>query len=116
MHLYNACDAAVQNAIINMDAIFFQKNEDVLLELLQKIATKRSNPSVHRLVLFSNIAQSDNEPVKDYMVRLKSAAKDCKFECSNCNFDLQPLNVRDQFICGLHNSYTVPYKLTFSPK
>ena len=56
LHLYNACDAAVQNALINTETKFFQKDEGILLELLQKIATKRSNPSVHRLA-FSNIAQ-----------------------------------------------------------
>ena len=103
LYIYNACDSSVQNSIINTDGDFFNFNEGDILKLLEKIVTKQSNPSVHRLA-FANTSQSDNEPIKDYVVRLKSTAKDCDFSCPNCKFDLQPVNVRDQFIRGIRNS------------
>ena len=39
-----------------------------------------------------------------YTVQLKSTAIDCKFSCSNCQLDLVPIHVKDQFICGLFNN------------
>ena len=80
LHIYNACDAAVQNSIINTTDNFFKSPEATILEILEKIVTKRSNPAVHRLT-FGGIVQSQAEPIKDFIVRLKSAAKDCEFEC-----------------------------------
>ena len=101
--LYNACDSAVQNSIINTCDNFFTLNEDAILTTIEKIVTQQSNPSVHRLA-FSNISQSETESIKDFLVRLKSTAKDCEFQCPNCQHDLLPLNVKDQFIRGLNNS------------
>ena len=82
LHIYSACDSSVQNSIINTDEQFFNSNEGDIMKLLEKIVTKQSNPSVHRLA-FANTSQSDNEPIKDYVVRLKSTAKDCDFSCPN---------------------------------
>jgi len=101
--IYNACDSAVQNSIINTCDNFFTLNEDAILTTIEKIVTQQSNPSVHRLA-FSNISQSETESIKDFLVRLKSTAKDCEFQCPNCQHDLLPLNVKDQFIRGLSNS------------
>ena len=50
---------------------------------------------------FGSFAQETNEMVKKFLIRLKSSAKDCEFTCPNCNTDLQPLHVKDKFICGL---------------
>ena len=103
LHLYNACDSMVQNAIINSDIEFFKANESENLKMLENIVTKKSNPSVHRLA-FRGIEQSDSEAVKDFIVRLRSAAKDCEFSCPRCQFDMEPLNVRDQFIKGVRDN------------
>jgi transposase InsO family protein len=101
--IYNNCDTNVQNAIINSSSRdFFKLTEDEILNLVEKIVTKRSNPSVHRLA-FSSLAQSENEPVKDFVVRLKSSARDCEFVCPSCKHDLIPGNVKDQLVRGLHN-------------
>ena len=102
-HIYNSCDSTVQNAIVNTSANFLSLGEERLLSLLEGIVTKRSNPTVHR-VKFSNIIQNDGELVKDYVVRLNSAAKDCEFACPSCGHDLQQTNVKDQFIKGIYNS------------
>ena len=102
-HIYNSCDSTVQNAIVNTSANFLSLGEEQLLSLLEGIVTKRSNPTVHR-VKFSNIIQNDGELVKDYVVRLNSAAKDCEFACPSCGHDLQQTNVKDQFIKGIYNS------------
>ena len=40
---------------------------------------------------------------QSFLIQLKSAAKDCEFTCPNCNTDLQPNHIKDQFIRGLHN-------------
>ena len=34
---------------------------------------------------------------------MKSLAPDCAFACPGCNYDLQPINICDQFIGGLCN-------------
>ena len=102
-HIYNSCDSNVQNAIVNTSANFLSLQEEQLQSLLEGIVTKRSNPTVHR-VKFSNIVQNDGELIKDYVVRLNSSAKDCEFACPSCGHDLQHINVKDQFIRGIHNS------------
>ena len=53
---------------------------------------------------FGNITQSPSESIQDYTVRLKSAAIDCEFSCPECQHDLAPLHVKDQFIRGLSNN------------
>ena len=47
---------------------------------------------------FSSITQKDGKSIKDFTVRLKSAALDYEFACPSCSFDLLPMNVKDQFI------------------
>ena len=101
--VYSNCDSNVQNAIINSHSDFFSLGEAAVLDLLESIVTKRSNPSVHRLA-FAALSQSENEPVQDFVVRLKSAARDCEFVCPSCNHDLVPVHVKDQLVRGLHNS------------
>ena len=102
-HIYTSCDSSVQTSIINSTSDFFKLDEAAIFALLEKIVTKRSNPSVHRLG-FSNLAQSEGEAVKDFVIRLKSHARDCEFSCPSCKHDLIAINVKDQLIRGLHNS------------
>ena len=101
--LYHICDDTLQHSIVNTVPNFFTSTEEDLLKILEKIVTKQSNPAVHRLT-FSNVYQSDNESIKDYLVRLKTIALDCEFSCPNCQHDLLPTHVKDQFIRGLHNN------------
>ncbi len=102
-HIYTSCDSSVQTSIINSTEDFFKLNEAEIFELIEKIVTKRSNPTVHRLG-FSNLAQSSGEAVKDFVTRLKSHARDCEFACPKCHHDLISINVKDQLVRGLHNS------------
>ena len=74
-----------------------------MLKTIEAIVTRRSNPTVHR-VAFGNIIQSENEPVKDFVRLLQSAAKDCEFTCSGCQNDLSEDHVKDQLIRGIFNS------------
>ena len=101
--LYSQCDDSVQTAIINSTEDYFALSESAIFDLLERIVTKRSNPAVHRLT-FSNQTQSEGEAVKDFVVRLKEIARDCKFACPNCHHDLIPGNVKDQLVRGLNNS------------
>ena len=102
-HIYTSCDSSVQTSIINSTEDFFVLSKYAIFELLEKIVTKRSNPTVHRLG-FSNLAQSKGEAVKDFVTRLKSHARACEFACPNCQHDLVAINVKDQLVRGLHNS------------
>ena len=101
--LYAACDSSVQSAIINTHDDFFTKTEEAILQILEKLCTKRSNPTVHRLT-FSNLTQAQNEPIQDFVIRLRSAAKDCEFSCPSCHHDLSAHQIKDQLIRGLYNS------------
>ena len=101
--IYTSCDQNVQTSIINSTQNFFELGEEAIFNLLEKIVTKHSNPSVHRLT-FSNLTQSEGEAVKDFVVRLKSHARDCEFACPSCKYDMIPSNVKDQLIRGLQNS------------
>ena len=73
-----------------------------MLKLIENIVTSHSNPTVHRMT-FANITQSEVESIQNYLIRLKSTAKNCEYTCPNCNSDLQHLHIKDQFIRGLHN-------------
>ena len=100
--LYNTCDDTTQHSLLNTVSDFFTLSEVEMLKALEQIVTRQCNPTVHRLK-FSSIHQNDSESIKDFVVRLKSAAPDCEFSCPSCHFDLQPSHIRDQFIRGLSN-------------
>ena len=51
----------------------------------------------------ANITKSEGESIQNYLIHLKSTAKDCEYTCPNCNSNLQHLHIKDQFIRGLHN-------------
>ena len=73
-----------------------------MTETLEKIVTKTCNPMVHWLH-FPSIHQLQEKSIKDFVVRLRFSAPDCEFQCPNCHFDLQSINIKDQFIRGLQN-------------
>ena len=100
--LYSCCDESVQNAIINTSVNFFEIPESEALTIIEAIVTKKSNPSVHRMA-FSAIIQQPNESIQNYVIRIKSAALECEFECPSCHFDMSSINIKDQLIRGLHN-------------
>ena len=91
-------DQAIAHSILE----FFNADPSKLLDMLEVLVTMKSNPIVHR-ISFSSIAQGDGEPVSDYLIRLKSGARDCNFICPNCDHDLSGIYVKDQFIRGIAN-------------
>ena len=54
--------------------------------------TRQLNPLVHRMQ-FSNILQGDTESIKEFVVRLRSAAVECEYTCPDCSSDLSPIRV-----------------------
>ena len=72
-HLYNSFDDYAQTSLVNSTSNFMALSEDQLLTILENIVTHRSNPAIHCLK-FSSITQSDNEPIKDFVIHLKSSA------------------------------------------
>ena len=101
--IYSLCDANVQNSIINTAPNFFDCDELEILDTLERIVTKRANPTVHRMAFYS-IKQASNESINDYLVRLNAIAVDCEYTCPNCKHDLSPSHIRDQFIKGISNT------------
>ena len=101
--LYNLCDDSVQNSIINAITDVFQQDKSSLLQLIENIVTKYSNPTVHHMH-FGNLAQTFTESIQAYLVKLKSAALDCEFSSPDCHYDLVLINWKDQFISGLFNT------------
>ena len=101
--LYSLCDASVQNSIINTAPSFFECDESKIMDILERIVTKRANPTVHRMA-FYNIKQANNESINDYLVRLNAIAVDCEYTCPSCKHDLSPSHIRDQFIKGISNT------------
>ena len=100
--LYSCCDDATQTAIINTYPDYFKIPTDDLLDKIEAIVTRKSNPTVHRMT-FSGMVQQDNETVQAYVIRLKSAATDCEFACPKCKHDMSSMYIRDQVIKGLSN-------------
>ena len=100
--IYNSCDDTTQTSIINTRPDFLTLAEDQLINAIESIVTKKSNPTVHRMQ-FSSLSQHDNEQLRDYLIRLKSSAQDCEFSCPQCHHDLSLSYIRDQLIRGLHN-------------
>ena len=87
---YSSCEAEVQNSIINTYPDFLTKEEDDIVQLIEKIVTKQANPAVHRLT-FRNIDQLENETINSFLVRLKSSSNECEFECPQCHYDLSSI-------------------------
>ena len=102
VQLYSNAEEAVQSAIINTFPDFFLLNPEELLDKLELVVTQRSNPMVHR-VNFAQLTQSSTETVQSYIVRLRSASKDCDFSCPSCKSDISNCYLKDQFIIGLNN-------------
>lgn len=100
--LYSCCDDVTQTAIINTYTDFFKLKIDELLDKVELIVTRKSNPTVYRMG-FSGLMQNDHENVNAFVVRLKDTAKDCEFQCPSCQHDMSKTYVRDQFIRGLNN-------------
>ena len=100
--LYSCCEESVQNSIISSYPAFFSMDEDAILEAIESLVTVRINPAVHRMN-FGNLTQAENEPLKDFLVRMRLLAVDCEFTCPKCHFDISPINIKDQFIRGINN-------------
>ena len=102
-HLYNACDEAVQTSLINTYPDFNTMDEQTALDTIETVVTIRVNPAVHRKA-FGEMRQGDKETIQTFVVRLRSSASDCAFECPNCEHDLSTVNIKDQLIRGLNNT------------
>ena len=100
--LYSCCDDVTQTAIINTYPDYFKIPSDELLDKIETIVTRKSNPTVHRMT-FSGMVQQERETVRAYVIRLKSAATDCEFACPKCKHDMSSMYIRDQVIKGLSN-------------
>ena len=99
--LYNSCNDYVQTSLINFTPNFMTLSEDQLLTILKNIVTHWSNPAIYHLK-FSSITQSDNGPIKDFVIHLRSSAPDYEFTCSQCNYNLQDIDLKDQLIKGIN--------------
>ena len=100
--IHSCADESVQNAIINTYPKFFATDPDWLLEMIEALATQKSNPMVHRIT-FVSISQHEDEPIQQYFVCLRDLAIECNFSCPYCEHDLSNIYIMDQFIRGIVN-------------
>ena len=101
-HLYNACNDIVQHSLVNSHSTFFEMDESVMLNVIEKIVTKSVNPAVHQMN-FPNLLQSEGKSIKNFLVRVCSLAVDCEFSCPACQTDISSINIKDKFMHGLQN-------------
>lgn len=102
-HLYHTSDEAVQTSLLNTYPDFLTMDEEAALEAIETIVTVRINPAVHRKA-FGELSQGEKETIQTFVVRLRSSASDCAFECPNCQHDLASVNIKDQLIRGLYHA------------
>ena len=72
----------------------FSVTEERLLQEIEAIVTKTSNPSVHRMS-FASILINSNENIQDYVIRLRSSAPDCEFVFPSCAFEISDEHIKD---------------------
>ena len=111
-HFYNSCNDFVPTSVVNSTSNFMTLSEDQLLTIIENIVTQQSNLAVHHLK-FRSITQSDNEPINDFVIHLKSSAPDCEFTCPQYNYNLQDIHLKDQLIKGINKSH---WKLISLPR
>lgn len=102
--LYQACDDTVRKTLLETVKDFKTMPESDLLQNIERIVTKHSNPWVHKMK-FTDHMQQEGETIQDFVIRLKSLAIDCEFSCPSpdCDYDQTESRVLDQFLKGLRN-------------
>ena len=78
-------------------------NEEQFLDKLEEIVTNKVNPGVCRSQ-FNGLSQNDGESLKDFMIRLQSKARECRFTCFKCNCVDNDSRVFDRFLIGIRDS------------
>ena len=110
-HLYNACNDDVQTSLISCNSHCLTLSEPDLLNIIETVVTKHTNPAVHK-IKFRKQIQQDSESIKEFVVRLKSTAVDCEFTCPKCKADISE-SIK---ISSSADLTTKPYKPTSSQK
>ena len=82
---------------------FFTTDPDRLLRMIEVLVTQKSNPMVHQIT-FASMSQHEDEPIQQYIVRLRGMATDCNFSCPRCEHDISDIYIKDQFIKGIANN------------
>ncbi|KAF0293676.1 hypothetical protein FJT64_008618 [Amphibalanus amphitrite] len=75
---------------------------DQALQEIGNITKHSSNPAVARK-RFHALAQTPSEPIREFVVRCKQTAADCRFTCPSCNSDLTDWMLTDQITCGVQS-------------
>ena len=101
--IFNYCtDLTFQNSIINTNPEIFSTEPSKLLDMLEVLVIQKSSPMVHRILFFS-ILQSENEPIKRYLIHFRSGTWDCSFIWLNCNHNSSSVYIKDEFVQGIAN-------------
>ena len=126
LHIF--ADDSVQNTIINTYPKLFTTDPDRLQEMIEASVTQKSYPMVHQIT-FTSMSQHEDEPIQQYLVRLRATATKCNFydpavrlfvpivgiepaasrwfhwkTLSNHIPDLSDIYLTDQFIRGMENN------------
>ena len=84
----------------------FSLTESNLLKLMRQLAVRYQNPAVH-VQEFLSMSQQQDEPVRQYLTRLKGTAARCNFmeKCVTCHKDVSYADsvIRFKLISGLND-------------
>ncbi|KAF0300876.1 hypothetical protein FJT64_000364 [Amphibalanus amphitrite] len=102
-HIRLMCDAQLRQAIDTIHGDKWQSySVDQALQEIGNITKHSSNPAVARK-RFHALAQTPTEPIREFVVRCKQTAADCRFTCPSCNSDLTDWMLTDQITCGVQS-------------
>lgn len=108
--LISCCSDALRMTV-NSEVGDITLDESAIMEAIQLIAVRRSNPMVHRNKL-RDMKQGEEETFRNYISRLKEAAIDCKFTIPCTKQGCKAINsyaeemIRDQAVYGIASSDT----------
>ena len=102
-HMRLTCGAQLRQAIDTIHGDKWQGySVDRALQEIGQITKHSSNPAVARK-RFHGLAQTPTEPIREFVVRCRQTAADCRFMCPTCDSDLTDWMLADQVTCGVQS-------------
>ena len=98
--LWATCSESLEKNIFKTKGVNSASTVDSLLKIIKEMAVKKQNVLVN-IVNFLNMSQDHDEPVKNFIARLKGQSQVCNFTLPQGQTDYTEKMVMHQLICGL---------------
>ena len=107
LQLLECCDEPLRRDLTRSNGgALNNKIETEVLEAIRKLAVREENIMVLRVEL-SNMKQDRDEPIHNFVVRLRGHATQCKFliQCSSCQSEISYMDqlIKDSIIRGIYD-------------